>query len=258
MNFLIFGDQSTETFGALRDLKSSNNPIVLDFLNQADVALRHQISLLPQLDKERLPKLSLRPESFKDWRESSTAHPVSRSILTTTAQLVELLQSVGVHPQLGSERTNRSLYRFVDTKRGDLDLTTQCMLGSCTGLLSAAAATVYTPCTFDWIPLAVQIVCIAFRVGLHTSSVADSLVRNDDSYKSWSSVVQGKLATETIAEFYRNTVCLPRILMNGRKYRPVMADSIKAKSPFTPSIHKCSHSYFYDDFGASQCLETLL
>lgn len=101
--------------------------------------------------------------------------------------------------------------RYLGAKRDDPDLSFQYMLGSCTGLLSAAAATAYigTPCTSDWIPLAVQIICIAFRVGLHTSSVANSLTRNDNSHKSWSSVVQGELAPEILAEYHKNMVCLP-------------------------------------------------
>ena len=94
MNFLVFGDQSTETFGALRNLKFSNSPVVRDFLTQADVALRRLICLLPRHEKERLPDLSLRLESFGDLAESSTTHPVLRPVLTATAQLVELLQFV--------------------------------------------------------------------------------------------------------------------------------------------------------------------
>ena len=99
--------------------------------------------------------------------------------------------------------------RYLGAKRDDADLSIQYTLGSCTGLLSAAAATACTPCTSDWIPLAVQIICIAFRIGLHTSSVANSLARNDDSHKSWSSVVRGKLNPEILAEYHENMVCLP-------------------------------------------------
>ena len=66
MEFLIFGDQSAETFGALRNLKLANSPVVREFLTQADIALRRQISLLHRLDKERLPDLSLRLEPFGD------------------------------------------------------------------------------------------------------------------------------------------------------------------------------------------------
>ena len=72
-----------------------------------------------------------------------------RPILTTTAQCVELLQFVYTHLRLGLNGTNHQLYRYMDAKRDDLSLSTQYMLGSCTGLLSAAAATAWTPCTFD-------------------------------------------------------------------------------------------------------------
>lgn len=80
MNFLVFGDQSAETFGALHRPKFSNSLVVRDFLTQTDIAFRRQISLLPRLDKEQFPDLSLRLESFGDWQESSTTHPVLRPL----------------------------------------------------------------------------------------------------------------------------------------------------------------------------------
>lgn len=106
MNFLIFGDQSAETFEALRNLKLSDSLVVRDFMTQADIALHRQISLLPRLDKERLPDLSLRLESFGDWEESLTTHPVLRPVLTATAHFVELLRFVYTHLGFGLNRTN--------------------------------------------------------------------------------------------------------------------------------------------------------
>ena len=215
MNFLIFGDQSFETFGALRHLESSNGPLVRDFITQADIALRRQIFLLSRLDKELLPELSLPLESFEDREESLTTHPVLRPVLTAAAHFVEFLRFVYTYSVIGLSGTNHQMCRYLGAKRDDSDLSNQYVLGSCTGLLSAAAATAWTPCTSDWIPLAVQIICIAFRIGLHTSSVASSLARNDDSHGSWSSIVRGKLTPEILAEYNENMVRLPTWPMAG-------------------------------------------
>lgn len=255
MNFLIFGDQSAETFGALRHLKLSNGPVVRDFITQADIALHRQISLLPQLDKELLPELSLRLESFEDWQDSLTTHPVLRPVLTAAAHFVELLQFVYTHFGLGLTGTNHQVFRYLGSKRDDSDLSIQYMLGSCTGLLSAAAATACTSCTSDWIPLAVQIVCIAFRIGLHTSSVANSLARNDDFHKSWSSIVRGKLDPEILAEYHEKMVCLLAQPMVGYLYKPITADATKECARLTSSIRQCSHSQFDGNFWPLPCLE---
>lgn len=235
MNFLIFGDQSAETFGALRALELSSSPVVRDFLTQADIALRRQISLLPRPDREQLPKFSLRPESFGGWGESLTTHPVLRPVLTTTAQIVEFLRSVSTHPRVGLNGTNLYLHRYMDAKRDDPDLSTQYILGSCTGLLSAAAATASTSGTSDWVPLGVQIVCIAFRIGLQTSSIANGLARNDGPPKSWSSIVQGKVAPEVLAEFHKNLVCLPTVPLDGCIHKPI-TDAIIAYPCLISSI----------------------
>ncbi len=142
------------------------------------------------------------------------------------------------------------------------------MLGSCTGLLSAAAATACTPCTTDWIPLAVQVVCIAFRIGLHTSSVANSLAHNDGSHKSWSSIIQGKLAAETLAEFHGNMVCLPALPMDEYAWELIMLMRpkniplshqayVSAITPTTTTISGPPHTLrkFFDSatFGATGC-----
>lgn len=76
------------------------------------------------------------------------------------------------------------------------------ILGSCTGLLTGAVATALSPCNRQWMPLAIQAVCIAFRIGIVTASARECLIADEDLQESWSSVVRGEFSSELLAEFH--------------------------------------------------------
>ena len=94
MYFLIFGDQSNESFEALRSLKCPKDSHVQDFLSKADAAIRRQISLLSRHEREGLPQKFSLLHFVHDWAEPWTTHPVLRPVLTATSQVVELLRYV--------------------------------------------------------------------------------------------------------------------------------------------------------------------
>ena len=82
------------------------------------------------------------------------------------------------------------------------------MIGLCTGLLAASAASTFSsPASF--IPLAVATVRIAFRIGVHVDSVADRLRTRGDGVESWSLIVSGitdVVARNALADFHSETV----------------------------------------------------
>lgn len=83
--------------------------------------------------------------------------------------------------------------RYSSALRGRSDLATEtCVVGLSAGLL-AAAAVALAPATPALIPLAVEVVLIAFRIGLYVRSIASHLdvSTTQDSDASWSYAVPG-------------------------------------------------------------------
>lgn len=85
-----------------------------------------------------------------------------------------------------------------------------CVVGLSTGLL-AAAVVALSPTIPALMPLAVEAVLIAFRLGLHVKNTASNIemspVHGDDS--SWSYVIPGKTKPEAqnaIDEFHHDKV----------------------------------------------------
>ncbi|PYH97266.1 hypothetical protein BO71DRAFT_438922 [Aspergillus ellipticus CBS 707.79] len=185
MNILLFGDQSSDSFTALNNAQILERHIVQTFLAEANLALRSKILQLPRPARQRLPDLSLRANALQDWIPRATTHSVLRPVLTAAAQITEFLH-------------------YVDTRQS-LDPSNHITLGSCTGLLVGAAATAASACLTRWIPLAMHVVHIAFRIGVHTSTVGEGLTRVDATQNSWSSVVSGELCPEVLAEFHKST-----------------------------------------------------
>ena len=92
------------------------------------------------------------------------------------------------------------------------------MIGLCTGLLAASAAsTLSSPASF--VPLAVETVRVAFRVGVHVESVADRLRTRGDGAENWSIIVSGitdAVAEKALEDFHSETVrkySIPATLM---------------------------------------------
>ena len=83
------------------------------------------------------------------------------------------------------------------------------IVGLCTGLL-AAAAVASAPTIPALIPLGVETVLIAFRVGLHVYRVASRLGVSSGNRESWSSVVNGTneaAVYQAISSFHKEKVC---------------------------------------------------
>ena len=81
-------------------------------------------------------------------------------------------------------------------------------VGLCTGLL-AAAAVASSPALPALVPLAVEIVLIAFRTGLCVGTAARSLELSQDRAASWSTIVTGtddKEAKAVIDSFHTEKV----------------------------------------------------
>jgi len=84
-----------------------------------------------------------------------------------------------------------------------------CTVGFCTGLL-AAAAVASSPALPALVPLAVEVVLIAFRTGLYAGVTAKSLEVSQGYTASWATAVTGtndKDAQAAISDFHQQKVC---------------------------------------------------
>ena len=112
---------------------------------------------------------------------------------------------------LGSTDQTSNPIRYVGGIRGRDSMGLEsCVVGLSTGLL-AAAVVALSPTIPALMPLAVEAVLIAFRLGLHVKTAASNIemspVHDDDS--SWSYIIPGKTkpeAQDALDDFHQNKV----------------------------------------------------
>lgn len=86
------------------------------------------------------------------------------------------------------------------------------VLGLCTGALAAAAISCSRD-TLELIPLAVDAVVVAFRTGKRVTDVATGIEPLDASDSSWSTIIAGATASESISSICKDMVRLLSSLM---------------------------------------------
>ena len=82
-----------------------------------------------------------------------------------------------------------------------------CLVGLCTGLF-AAAAIGSSPSLSSLIPIAVQVVLMAFRAGAHVAALAERLHKDSESSETWTYVLPtiGEAETRSIIDLFHNQV----------------------------------------------------
>ncbi|KAI4231872.1 MAG: hypothetical protein LQ349_005331 [Xanthoria aureola] len=171
MNILLFGDQATDYHNNLRNkLRERNNPILTSFLDQANAALCEEVARQPRLIRDTIPSFSTLLE-LVDWFDSAkTSNPAVESATCTICQIACLIS-----------------YLYQSSSQFDPSNTR--IIGSCTGLLSAVAASSST--NLSRLPtLGVLLVRISFRAGLLVASTGNRL-QQGSSTLCWSIAVMG-------------------------------------------------------------------
>ena len=111
-----------------------------------------------------------------------------------------------------------NLSRYTGALRGHSDETSKsCVVGISAGLL-AAAAVALSPEITALIPLAVEVILIAFRVGNHARTTARhvEVATTQDGAKSWSHAISGMTEAEALpilASFHQEKVIQGRSLL---------------------------------------------
>lgn len=96
MSFLLFGDQSSDTYTFLSDFCRRGSPSLLSqsFLQQASVALKAEVDGLSVLHRKRIPNFSSIEQLNRRYNESNTKYPAVDSALVCVAQLAHYIEYV--------------------------------------------------------------------------------------------------------------------------------------------------------------------
>ncbi|KAI1142789.1 polyketide synthase [Hypoxylon sp. FL0543] len=179
----LFGDQTFDVEPHLHKLldASNSNVILGDFLEKAYNALRVQIFQLPKHVREKLPRFTT-IEDVLLWKQPKGG-----------IRCVPLDMAVTCMYQLGSfiiSQTGKEYPKPDDT----------CILGLCTGALAAVAVSC-SKSLAELVPRAVEIVVVAFNVGVCVSNMKMRLISPEEMSRTWSMMVAGSSATQAVRKF---------------------------------------------------------
>lgn len=194
MDILVFGDQTVDPHQFLINaLLQKEKPLLTSFLERTHVALRAEIQRLPRHRRDQIPAFSSVHELTRRYFNSKVRDPAIDSTLLCVAQFSHW---IGLHEDRPLE------YPVPQNTR---------IIGICTGLLAASAIASCSSLA-SLIPLAVETVAVAFRVGALVATVSDVLERRLVGEDAWSTVIGGQhigSAENEIAEFNKAQVQTP-------------------------------------------------
>ncbi|KAI0137980.1 polyketide synthase [Hypoxylon sp. NC0597] len=190
MAFLLFGDQSLDTHGFLADFYRRGNPSVLskEFLRLTGDALRDEIDRLPREERRKIPIFRTLQQLNERYHAQQIKFPGIDSALLCIAQLAHYI-----------DRSEKEYEDVTDHRNTKLS-------GLCTGLFAATAiASSYSLSTL--LPIAIQVVLMAFRTGSHVASLAERLSPSTEKSESWTYVLPAAREAEAksiLAEFHKS------------------------------------------------------
>ncbi|TVY82991.1 Conidial yellow pigment biosynthesis polyketide synthase [Lachnellula suecica] len=183
MDALLFGDQTTDYLSTLlKLLNTPQGPLTSNFLQRVGTTLRNEIETIPKVERHGIPSFSSIDELVGRYETSPDRNAMLDSTLTCLSQL---------------------LHFFYNTK----------VIGVCTGLFAASAVLSCDDLT-SFLPLAIETVKIAFRVGLLVSIRAKEITSQPTSI-SWSAIISG--TSEQEAEAYAKHLNERYALKHARK-----------------------------------------
>ncbi|CAL5871299.1 uncharacterized protein PFLUO_LOCUS5549 [Penicillium psychrofluorescens] len=168
----LFGDQTADFDSGLRRLLHAKNDSLLSaFFQKCYHAVRGEITKLPQSERQVFPRFTSIVDLLARYRESGP-NAALESALTTIHQLGCFIHYYG---DLGHMYPSGS---------------DSCIVGLCTGQLAAAAVS-SSKTVGELLPVGVETVVLALRLGMSVAKVQQSLERNKSFSPSWSVLVSG-------------------------------------------------------------------
>ncbi|KAH8804520.1 putative polyketide synthase [Xylogone sp. PMI_703] len=172
---LLFGDETGDSREPLQKLCERRKGVVfVNFIDKLRGVLREEIRQQPRHVQQQIPPFTDLLDLVKQYRESGSRNPILETTLTCICQLASVMSFFDDHP---------SEY-FVPSDT--------VLVGLCTGLLASAAVSA-SKSLVDLIPIALNIVRVAFRIGVKVNSAAQRLatVHEIKGNQSWSRLVVG-------------------------------------------------------------------
>ncbi|KAK4452398.1 PaPKS1 melanin biosynthesis polyketide synthase encoded by the PaPKS1 protein [Podospora aff. communis PSN243] len=187
--FLLFGDQSLDTHGFLAEFyrQEKQGLLAKAFLEQAGHALRKEVEGLQKLERSRLPIFITLQQLNERYHAQKLKHPGIDGALLCISQLAHYID----HAEKNYEDV---------TQHGQTQL-----VGLCSGLF-AASAIASTPSLSTLVPVAVQVVLMAFRTGSYVHKLAERLNPSVEQSESWTYIFPGLKPDETaslLKEFHQ-------------------------------------------------------
>ncbi|KAI9670205.1 MAG: Type I Iterative PKS [Alyxoria varia] len=171
MNVLVFGDQTADQYSILRKASLRKNAVITTFLEQVSVALRVEVRRLPRTRRDQIPPFLTVSDLVESYYSPNVRKiPEIESCLVTVSQLSHYI---------GFFEENPHGFPILPNVRA---------IGLCTGVL-AAAAVVSARSLSELIPLAVEVVKIAFRAGTCVGVSKDALDNGSSDQDTWSTIV---------------------------------------------------------------------
>ncbi|KAI9654283.1 MAG: Type I Iterative PKS [Alyxoria varia] len=180
----LFGDQTCDVHSDLKDLLRCRNNLALnDFLTKAYHAITTEIFNLRREIRDSLPRLTcIEDLVVQEHRDRGC---------------IAFGMAVTCMYQLGA------FIRQADSDKLSND-NNACVLGLSTGALAAAVISC-SASVFELVPMAVDAVTVAFRIGLVVTSTAQRFEPSDVLDQSWSLIVPGHVSIEAVHEFCDQT-----------------------------------------------------
>ncbi|KAM4057347.1 starter unit:ACP transacylase in aflatoxin biosynthesis domain-containing protein [Hirsutella rhossiliensis] len=175
----LFGDQTFDVKPHLRSLlRDRSNPVLEDFLVKAYEVVRTEIYKLPHGVREAVPRFT-GLDDLVSWDQSGK-------------RCIPLDMAVTCIYQLGVFISQADAWNYGVVKPR--------VAGICTGALAAAAVS----CSrnlLELVPMAVDAVTVAFRIGMQVADVAQRVSPSHDADQSWSIIVPGAASSEAVSKF---------------------------------------------------------
>ena len=210
-SILLFGDQTGDygaTFSGV--LRIKDNPLLSAFLDRSCFALQRELANQPLSVREQTTGFS----SISDLvaRYADSEKPRSNALESALTYISQISAFFGYKGSGSDEYPTHSSTHIV---------------GSCTGLLAAAAVSSARNLV-DLLPLAVELVSIAYRIGSVVTETRDHIEQAPSRSSSWSVVLPGlrkEEAFDTLKNFHENNV------RSGDKYVSIVANSRSMSQP---------------------------
>ncbi|KAK4235039.1 conidial yellow pigment biosynthesis polyketide synthase [Achaetomium macrosporum] len=172
--YLLLGDQSLDTHGFLAQFfrQEKHGELAKAFLRQAGHALLWEIERLPKLERRELPVFRTLQQLNERYHSAEFKHAGVDAALLTISQLAHFLD----HAEKHCEDIPHHQKTFV--------------VGLCSGLWAGAAISV-SPSLPDLVPVGVQTVVLAFKLGAYVHAIGQRLSPTGDKSESWTYLFSG-------------------------------------------------------------------